>query len=310
MARSAATAWRTARCSRWAALLLAALTATCAPQSDPCREDADCPDGVCLHDLDRGDRYCSRACDDDDVCAEAQRCAVHLTGAPGDEDVLYMCVERVRACGEAEHCNGLDDDCDGEIDEDCTLVPCSTDLICGGLWPCAPAPEVPDYGFVCLPPRLDGAPAGEPCTAPSGCFNDLCEVGACASICKDDADCSADDRCARASLPSVPQPHGTCHLPCDAASPCPPGMSCTIRPNPWQCRWRPVCSPARGAGDYGDACDDHDDCASALCLGGRCTRPCATFVDCQGLWPGSGCVIFGLSADPLTCDLDEVAACL
>ena len=75
-------------------------------------------------------------------------------------------------------------------------------------------------------------------------------------------------------------------------------MACAIRVNPWMCRYRPVCSPVRGTLPYGASCQDHDECESALCMGRVCTRPCATFVDCQGLWPGSSCQIFGLSADP------------
>jgi len=291
------------------ALATALLVAACAPRTVPCEVDSDCPDGLCLADLDRGDRYCSLICSGDADCAQTQRCDVHLTGAPGDEDVLSLCVERVRSCGEGELCNGLDDDCDGEIDDDCVQTRCSDDLICGGVWPCAPARDDPGADFVCLPPREGAALPGAACAPPPDCYNDQCVVGVCAPLCRSDEGCSGEERCAEPSSPGYHVRHTSCHRACDAVSACPEGMACTLRPLPSECRWRAVCSPVRGAAALGASCAAHDDCASTLCVLGRCTVPCATFVDCQGLWPGSSCEILALAPDIMACPLVEVAAC-
>jgi hypothetical protein len=80
---------------------------------DPCDDDTDCRD-VCLIDFTAG--TCSVRCDPDDprACLPGWAC-----GRTRDSDVVAC------RCGdpEAERCNGLDDDCDGAIDErlDCVV---------------------------------------------------------------------------------------------------------------------------------------------------------------------------------------------
>ncbi|MBN2360086.1 MAG: hypothetical protein JXR83_11590 [Deltaproteobacteria bacterium] len=286
---------------------LLALTAACQPSPLPCQRDADCESGLCIADLDRGDRYCSRRCTGDGDCPPVQRCELRLTGDSGEQGSVQLCVERVRDCGGSESCNGLDDDCDGAIDDGCARLACTDDVACGGYWPCAPDPEG-DADFVCQPP-LGGAAAGSPCSEGGDCYNGLCEIGRCAAICRLDEHCGSGDRCAAPSAPGSATQHNTCHRACDQFTPCPAGEACTLRADPFGCRWRAVCSPQRGILTYGSHCLAHDDCNSALCAAGRCTRPCVDSHDCTGLWANAECGFVASNPGPAPCGIAEIKVC-
>ncbi|MEC9071606.1 MAG: hypothetical protein VX938_04465, partial [Myxococcota bacterium] len=82
-------------------------TGVCEPfqcdDGNPCTTD-DCEAGSCIHVSREG-----VSCDDGDPCTHGDQCvASDCTGA---------LLER-----EANVCDGLDEDCDGATDEDCTLV--------------------------------------------------------------------------------------------------------------------------------------------------------------------------------------------
>jgi len=274
----------------------------------PCQRDADCGDGICVDDLDRGDRYCSQTCSGDADCPVSQRCELRVAGGGGDTTSVQLCVERVRACSASERCNGLDDNCNGAVDEGCSVLACTSDAICGGYWPCQPALTDTD-DFVCQAPVADGARPGEPCSAGSDCYNGLCEIGICAAVCRSDDDCSNGDRCAEPSSPGDMRPHNSCHRACDQFTPCASGEACALRADPFGCRWRAVCSPERGALTWGNSCQAHDDCASALCAAGHCTRPCVDNQDCSGLWSNAQCGIVATNPDPLLCGIVEIQVC-
>ncbi|MFH1809000.1 MAG: hypothetical protein ABIJ09_09665 [Pseudomonadota bacterium] len=288
-----------------ALLPLLVLLGSCTPRGGPCVDDADCQGDPCLHDLDRGDHYCSALCEADHDCPEQQLCDVRITGAPGDQSVTSLCIERVRQCGEAEVCNGLDDDCDGETDESCTVQLCAADVHCGGLWTCAPSYELQD--LACRAPLPGSSPFGTLCVDNTTCPNGLCDTGRCAPLCSEDADCASGQRCARPSSSTSSLAHQICHDPCDSETLCDPSMVCTWRGDPANCRWRAVCSPTRGARNVGQSCLSHDECKSALCVGRICTRPCAVQMDCSP--HGLTCEPVYLSTDPLRCDVTGMTVC-
>lgn len=258
------------------AIAIAIVLGSCT-DGDPCATDSDCPRGICVVDVDRGDSYCSVECEGDDDCEDAFFCDTRITGAPSNEDVVSVCLQRVRNCDSKEVCNGLDDNCDGTVDNDCETITCISDSTCGGLWPCAP--QRSDNTFICQMPSGEGGP-GTACSSNLDCYNDLCELGFCSSICHEDSHCPENQRCAKPHGSDFSTLHGSCHLSCDANSTCPEGMACTVRADPYGCRWRPVCAPSVGSTSLAFRCDDHDDCISALCVAGECTRPCASGMDC------------------------------
>jgi len=84
---------------------------------------------------------------DDDALGEGAACTTELPGACAEGEIhcldgAAVCVEAVSPGSLPETCNGLDDDCDGEVDEDATDVgaTCDTSLfgVCAaGVTACA-----------------------------------------------------------------------------------------------------------------------------------------------------------------------------
>jgi hypothetical protein len=165
---------------------LALVVASCG-SPDECGQSADCPaageiSGVCLEDLQRGERYCTTSCHPTaspfaDECPPGRVC-----GITDVRDTTGFCLERVGSCDEVEHCgNGLDDDCDGTTDAaPCEPIVCYTDFMCG---------EVRDHACVRQgDTRACGAilrerNVGAPCSDPTGCYNGHCSYGYCGEAC-------------------------------------------------------------------------------------------------------------------------------
>ena len=83
----------------------------------PCEGDDDCPAGLCLEVGLR--HFCGGDCADDDDCDDGFEC-VDLD--PDDEEDVAQCRSLgglCPACADDDTtCNGIDDDCDGTVDED------------------------------------------------------------------------------------------------------------------------------------------------------------------------------------------------
>jgi N-acetylneuraminic acid mutarotase len=175
-----------------------------------------------------------------------------------------------------ETCNGLDDDCDGEIDEGGNALcddgnPC-TDEFCNGSEGCVSRPN--------LQPCDDD----NPCTAA-----DTCRSGAClgkpqtGTSCDDGNACTTQDACAAGECAGGPA------LVCEDGNlctddACDPATGCIVL-GPHTCNDLNVCTddscdPARGCmfTPNTNACDDGSYCThDETCQGGRClpqTIPC------------------------------------
>jgi hypothetical protein len=162
-------------------------------QCAPCNDDAECPGDATCEELD-GTRHCLLACAGGAGCPAGATCgavdggqaclpdtgscgcsaanagALRLCAAAGGEGTCYGLETCDPVAGGwsgcdaptpvAEECNGLDDDCDGAIDEGLVAAPCAqtvegvgtctgTQVCLGGLgWACTapvPAPELCDF---------------------------------------------------------------------------------------------------------------------------------------------------------------------
>jgi subtilisin family serine protease len=145
---------------------------------------------------------------------------------------------------QAESCdNGVDDDCNGEVDEGCSkaevCAPCEHDAACAsGL--CAQTPN--DSEPRCLEACTDGAcgegfscqaglcvpeatrcapPAAEACNGVDDDLNGQVDEGACPA----DAPCSVDASCGEGELCLG----GECVAECDSEADCEEGVECVLR---------------------------------------------------------------------------------
>ena len=226
----------------------------CPPGLDcPCQFDSDCPSGLCLT-LPDGTKQCARPCED--LCPEGweqqQTQVDNPNYAPdaGDSDTLssqpkldvcFCAPAAVEQCLPApEICDGEDNDCDGDTDED----------LCDDGNPCtfnACDPEVAtDLSDGCTTTNLSTpCEDGNPCSLDDFCGDSVCHTGP-PKDCDDGSMCSTD---------SCDEATGDCqHVPidgpCDDASVCTMGDVCL----------GVICLPGAAT-----SCDDHNPCSDDSC---------------------------------------------
>ncbi len=282
-----------------------------------CAEDSDCPgEETCVLDLkstvqDPGAQllvtYCSQSCEGDRDCPPYQSC---LEGDLGASRVR-VCVDRVRECKSEDPQNGLDDDCDGIIDNPggALITGCRDDAPCGAFV-CRAEPGQADT--LCAPAIEGGADSFSPCSSDEQCRSGRCLSGFCSPLCRGrpaiGSECpprQIDGRqreafCARAVSSGDRPEHNVCQTEC-ATAPCPGETACVLRDVagglPGDERRYFVCSTIDrerlplGVSCAGNTREGDLSCQYGLCFGLVCTRVCAgpATGDCSDLGEGFEC---------------------
>ena len=250
------------------------------PTTVTCAADADCPSGgrcdggtcvaACVAEVCNGldddcdgsvDEGCGGTCASDADCASGEACVSGscraATSCASDADCApsEVCVSGTCASScSAEVCgNGLDDDCDGFVDEGCSARTCRSDGDCARGEVCS--------GGVCT---VSSACASDADCAPSeACVSGTCAPSCTAEVCgngvDDDCDGIIDEGCSTGDADGDGYPSGS---DCDDGDP-------SVHP---------------GAAELCDGIDQ--DCDGTIDEGCSSSMPCRSDADCA---PGQVC---------------------
>ena len=260
-----------------------------------CVDDGDCPGGYSCADVETTDGIPTRQCINDlgeCPCTDRSTALALWTPCATENDVgacsgkRYCGVDGLTGCdaaaAAAESCDGVDNDCDGAVDEDTCDDgnPCSEDACLGG----GGCQNLPLDGIECLD--------GDPCTVIDQCVNGVCtgqpvncddanpctddgcqETGGCVHtpntlLCDDGDPCTLGDHCVDSAC------EGT-SLSCDDGNPCTDDLcgleGCLHVPNAAPCEdgspctLGDLCEGGACAPGAGMDCDDGDLCTTDSC---------------------------------------------
>ncbi len=289
-------------------LLLVPLSCVDAVPGGECNVDGDCgsDNPTCVFDVNQAKSYCTKSCSGLNDCPRDMTCRLGVSQDLSGIEPEGLCIRQVRECGETDLCNGLDDDCNGVVDDPgCAVITaCNDDLACGAFVCSAPEGQA---ATVCTPP-VDGSKRYyDDCTADDECPNGVCSTGVCAPFCRARGDrtteCDGQRVCARGMASRERPDFNLCEVPCDTPSQC---------DAPTKCVWRNIHEPrdvdhvavcSRLDSDripLGQACpsntiDGDDMCQYGLCFQNVCTRICGgPGSDCSDLGPSFQCQVVDL----------------
>ena len=242
----------------------------------------------------RIDARVTPACGDPDVTGEA---TVSSLSAP---DASASTTLDVLGTSDPEVCDGVDNDCDGDVDEGGAALcddgdPCTGAEACGGVDGCQPGtPPTCGDGNACTIdsceagvgchneqiPGCRGCTDAGQCDDGSGCTTDTCDAGKCVNTaipecraCTGPAQCSdgngcTDDVCTASGVCENP-PRSDCTR-CTRTAECDDGNACTTD----ECLAEGRCASSPIAGcrrcETAAECDDGDACTTDTCAVGAC----------------------------------------
>ena len=262
-----------------------------------CDDETPCPDGfVCAEEDHSGGGSTTQCVPEGGVC-ECSEHAMNL-GLSTSCSVAneFGACSGVRTCAPGglttcdaetpyeEVCDGLDNDCDGQVDElDCDDGNPCTDDLCAGVDGCQHSPLT---GGECLD--------GDPCTSADHCADGVC-VGA-PVLCDDNNPCT-DDACDGLGGCAFEPNLGPCDDgdECSVADTCGQAGDCVGVDLGCECVTDEDC----GAFDDGDMCNGQLFCDTNA-LPYRCETDPATLVACAAPSPGPDALCQQAACDPST----------
>jgi len=295
-------------------LLLLPLSCVDSIEGGECNVDGDCNAEfpTCVYDANQAKSYCSKSCIATTDCPRDMSCRVGVIEEVSNAVEQGICIRRVRECLDTDACNGLDDDCNGVVDDPgCSLITaCNDDDVCGAFV-CSAPPNQP--ATVCTPPIATAKNYLDDCTADDQCPNGLCSTGVCSPFCRARSDnaneCDGSTVCARSMGARSRPPHNICQIPCDSPSDCDGDTECVWRDihEPRDVDHVAVCSfidPERlplGSFCPNFSVESDDMCQYGLCFQQACTRICGgPNTDCSDVGPDFECEVVELSYGTLT----------